>query len=96
MGCGSSKVASVVLVSPQYSNNNNNENKKDTNGNVLDTSSYNDERVETVQLGSSNKLSIIDSIDNFAKRKRKLFSSVDIFEHVDKRSTHVKFIYSIL
>ena len=52
-----------------------------------------DDSVGTIQLGSSNKLSIIDSIDNFAKRKRKLFSSVDIFENVDKRSTHVIFVF---
>ena len=97
MGCGSSKVASSVQVSPQQNNNNNA--KKDTNGNVTSSKSLtscdedDDDSVGTIQLGSSNKLSIIDSIDNFAKRKRKLFSSVDIFENVDKRSTHVIFVF---
>lgn len=96
MGCGSSKVASAVHVSPQHNNNNNN-NKKDFNGNVTSSKSLtsrnndddDDNSVGTIQLGSSNKLSTIDTIDNFTKRKRKLFSSVDIFENVDKRSTHV-------
>ena len=107
MGCGSSKVASVAHLSQQQqqhnTTNNNNVTKNDANKNVTSSKFLvetacddNDENsVATIQLGSSNKLSLIDNVDNFAKRKRKLFSSVDIFEGVDKRSIHVSFKHLI-
>jgi len=94
MGCGSSKVAvSTIHVEENAVKKNGTttpqQQRRTPNEVVLQPCDDSDR----AKLGSSNKLLGLDSNDSFPRRKKNLFSSLECFEEVDKKSTHVSVTY---